>query len=324
LRADRHRVRFLDELIRGLDRVADRGMTVWLMAPAQRILGMDWVAPYLVKGSLNPKAAPVFVDGKMRTLRPFMWWADPSIVQRRLGCFRELTAALCGHPALSGWVVMDRVLDWPRPEFQTADLVLKSYCAEIRDRDETGDIFLSTGPSELLDPEMVQLLNGQVDGLLMRGVEGGLDRWGRCNDLTDEISLTAYLYSMAQWLFEKKAFLEMGWSMMAHQKLREKDLASADLLVRQGVSGITWLHLIDPDTGLRFQPPWSQRPGLENTGMLDQAGDPKDGMESLIREIRATGQGTGITDFIDIDMETYLADPHTHLRRLWDHFQESI
>ncbi len=324
LRSDRHTVRFLDEFIRGLDQVADRGMTVRLMATAQRILGMDWVAPYLVRGSLDSRAAPVFVDGKIRSLRPFTWWADPSIVRRRLGCFRDLVAAVSGHPALSGWVIMDRALEWPRPGFQIADLVLKSYCAEIRDRDETGDISLSLGVSELLDPEMVQLLAGQVDSLHMRGVEGGLDGWGRCRDLTEEISLTAYLYSMVQWLFQKQATMEIGWSMMTNRELREDILASIVILARQGVSNVKWLNLIDPDNRLLSQPPWNQRPGLEKTGMLDQAGDPKEGMDTLIREIRSGTEKNSVTDFIDIDQEAYLAGPHTHLRRLWDHFRESL
>lgn len=114
LKVNRHRVRYFDGLIRCLDQSEDAGVSIQIMAPAQRIMGMDWVAPYLVRGSLEERAAPVFVDGAMRTLRPYAWWADPSIVHKRLECFRELVAALCGHPALVGWIVMDRVLEWSR------------------------------------------------------------------------------------------------------------------------------------------------------------------------------------------------------------------
>jgi hypothetical protein len=323
LRADRHKVRFLDGLIQGLDQAEDAGVSIWLMAAAQRILGVDWVAPYLVRGSLDPRAVPVFVDGAMRSLRPFTWWADPSIVRKRLECFQELATALSGHAALTGWVIMDRALEWPRPEFQTADLILKSYCAEIRERDEAGEICLSLGVSGLLDPQMVQMLARQVDVLYMRGVEDGIDRWKRRYDLTEEVSLAAYLCSMAHWLFGKQVSLEIGWAMMTTMGLREEMLASVSVLGQQEASGVTWLNLIDPESRLLSQPPWNLRPGLEKTGLLDQGGDPKEGAETLIREIRSSPQKTNPTEFIDIDQKEYLSDPETHLRRLWDHFREA-
>jgi len=323
LRADRHKVRFLDGLIRGLDHLEDAGMKVWMMAPAQRILGVDWVAPYLVRGSLDPAAAAVFVDGAMRTLRPFTWWAEPSIVRKRLECFRELVAALSAHPALGGWIVMDRALEWPRPEFQAADLILKSYCAEIRDRDEAGEIWLSLGGSELLDPEMVQAMAGQVDGLYMRGIESGLDGLKMCRSLEEEMSLSAYLCSMAQWLFKKQVSLEIGWSLMTHAGLREEMPAAVCVLGRQEAPGVTWLSLIDPEKRLVSGPPWSLRPGLEKAGLLDQGGDPKDGVEPLIGELRSSPQKKRAADFIDIDRKAYLAEPQTHLTRLWGHFREA-
>jgi hypothetical protein len=323
LRSERHKVRFLDGLIRGLDQAEDAGMSVSLMAPAQRILGVDWVAPYLVRGSLDPRAAPVFVDGAMRTLRPFSWWTDLSIVRKRLECFRELAAALSGHPALTGWVIMDRALEWPRPEPQLADLLLKSYCAEIRARDEAGEICLSIGVSGLLHPQMVQMLAQQVDALYMRGVENGLNEWKRHYDPAEEMSLAAYLCSMAHWLFGKEVSPEIGWAMMTNMGLREETFASVSILEQREVSGVTWLNLIDPEKHLRSRPPWNLRPELEKTGLLDRGGDPKEGVETLIREIRSNPQKNRKTDFIDIDRNEYLADPETHLRRLWDHFREA-
>ncbi len=324
LRADRHKVRFLDGLIQGLDQAEDAGMRVLLMASAQRILGVDWVAPYLVRGSLDPGAAPVFVDGAMRNLRPFTWWADPSIVRKRVECFRELVAALSGHPALAGWIIMDRALEWPRPDIQTADLILKYHCAEIRARDEAGEICLSLGFSGLLEPRMMQLLAGQVEGLYLRGVENGLDGWKRRHDLTEEVSLAAYLCSMAHWLFEKEVSVEIGWAMMTMMGLREETLATVSILGQQEASGAAWLSLIDPGRRLLFQPPWNLRPGLEKTGLLDQGGDPKEGVETLIEEIRSGIQKGRVADFIDIDQTEYKTNPETHLRRLWDHFREAI
>jgi hypothetical protein len=322
LRPDRQKVRFLDGLIRCLDRAGDAGLSIWVMAPAQRILGMDWVAPYLVRGSLDPRAAPVFVDGAMRHLRPFRWWADPSIVRKRLACFQEIATAISGHPSLCGWVVMDRALEWSRPGIQAADLLVKSYCAEIRERQNDAMIWLSLGHSGLLTPELTQALIPKVDGLFLRGVEHELDGWRRRYDLAEEMTLTAYLCAMTRWLFKKEVSVEIGWADIAETDLEEA-VARASILTQQEAAGATWLHLIDPAGCLLSRPPWNQRPGLGKTGALDQGGEPKGYMEPLIRELRARPAKGANTDVIDMDQEEYLADPETHLRRLWGHFREA-
>jgi hypothetical protein len=110
----RAKVDFLDGLVRALDRVADAGLQVWLIAPAQRILGLDWVPPYLVRALRDPDATPVFVDGRIRNLWPFNWWADPSVIQKRIMMFREVVSAAQGHPALTGWLIMARAGYDPR------------------------------------------------------------------------------------------------------------------------------------------------------------------------------------------------------------------
>lgn len=324
IRAGRHQVRFLDELVRGLDQAEDAGMGIWLMAPAQRILGVDWVAPYLVSGSMDSRAVEVFVDGAMRPLRPFPWWKDPSIIGKRVQCFRELAAAVSGHPALGGWIVMDRVLEWSQPDPDVADWLLKSYCAEIRGRDQAREICLSLDLSGLVRPQMVQGLTRQVDALHMRGVENRLDAWTRRGSLANELSLACYLGSMARWLFGRPVSLEVGWGMMMDRGIEEEALQSVSALAQQEAAGITWVNLIDPENRLRSRPPWNLRPGPGETGLLDPGGDPKEGVEALIQEIHSMPVGSGGNmDFIDIDRTEYLADPKTHLRRLWDHFQEA-
>jgi len=283
---------------------------------------VDWVAPYLVRGAIQARAAPVFVDGALRTLRPFTWWADPYIVRKRVACVSELVAALSGHPALVGWMVMDRALEWPRPDLQTADLIFKSYCAEIRERDEKARIDLSIGVTELMDPGLVQGLAGQVDGICLRGVEAGGAGWMRYQDLTEEICLGAYLGSMARWLFQWPVTLEIGRA-MTETGVWEETLASVSILGHQEIFGVTWLNWMDPGPHLLSQPPWSLKGGLEGTGMLNHGGDPKEGVEVLIQEIRSGEPGRFVTDFIDIDQKGYMADPETHLKRLWGHFREA-
>ena len=145
LRTSRTKVRFLDHLIDTLEIAAESGIHVWIIFPAQRLLSMDWVPPYLVKGSVDLRADQVFVEGKVRRLRPYPWWRDPSILQKRIALFREVVSAVAGHPALSGWLIMDRAFEWARPDGNAADLIVRSTVAEIREKDEAQTILMSIG-----------------------------------------------------------------------------------------------------------------------------------------------------------------------------------
>jgi hypothetical protein len=169
---------------------------------------------------------------------------------------------------------------------------------------------------------MIQSLVPQVDGLYLRGVDHGPGSWRRPHDLAEEISLAAYFCSTARWLFKKEVSVDIGWAGLADTGLEEA-AATAPILSQQGAAGVTWLNLIDPATRLLSRPPWDQTPGLGRRGLLDQGADPKGGVETLIRGMGARPEKGPITGFIDIDREAYLADPETHLYRLWEHFREA-
>ena len=70
LGTSRAKVGFLDGLIEALNQVAEAKLTAWLIAPAQRVLGLDWVPPHLVRTVCDPQAGPVFVEGTIKNLRP--------------------------------------------------------------------------------------------------------------------------------------------------------------------------------------------------------------------------------------------------------------
>lgn len=204
-------VHYLDGLIRALDQLDEAGLPVCLIAPAQKTLGLNWVPPHLVKANPDPNADPVFVDGRVRNLQSFNWWEDPSIIQKRIKAFHELVNAASGHPALSGWLILDRSLEWSRPELEQADLVFKAFMAEIRECDETGIILLGLGWSELLDPEIAQLLSRQVNGMYLSGGERKLPGITAHAGLAGELELASYLGTMAGWLFRRPTEIEIGW-----------------------------------------------------------------------------------------------------------------
>lgn len=323
LGTSRAKVGFLGRLIQALDQVAEAGLTAWLIAPAQRVLGLNWAPPYLVRAVRDPEAALVFMDGRVRNLWPFDWWANTSFIQKRIKIFRELVDAVSGHSALTGWLIMDRALEWSRPDLQAADLVVKSFMAEIRECDERGSIYMGLGWLELLDPEMAQALIGQVDGVRMSGCEKQPPGIHKPADLPGELMMAAYLGTLARWLFGRPIEIEIGWGMLDKIGDTEETIEGFKRLASQGLAGVNWLSLIDPEPRIFTQPPWIIRTGLERIGLLDRGLAPKEQVETWLKEIHSGKPRDGFNDFIDISPQEYLDDPHTHLPRLWDHFRES-
>jgi hypothetical protein len=319
----RVKVGFLHGLIKALDRVAEAGIGAWLIAPTQQLLGLDWVAPNLVQGTRDRAASPVFVDGKVRQLRPLDWWAEPSVIQKRIRVFREVVSAVNGHPALRGWVILDRALEWVRPGLQAAHFVLRSFLGEIRDRDENATIYMGVGWSELLEPGLVQSLAGQVDGFRLSGLETWPPGLEGPTDAAGELWMASYLGTLSGWLFGAPTEIEVGWGLLGGAYDPERIMEAGQVLARQGVDGLTWLSLVDPESRLWDEPPWVLRPGLQEVGLLDQGLEPKAWVESWVQAACAVEPEESPRDFIDLSQEAYMEAPQTHLSRLWNHFLES-
>lgn len=323
LKTSKAKISYLEGLIKDLDQVAEAEVTAWLIAPAYRVLGLDWVPPHLVKAVRDLKAGRVFLEGRLRNLWPYNWWNDLSILQKRLKIFRELVAAVSGHPALTGWIIMDRALEWSRPDLEVADLVLKSFMAEIREGDEKGSICMGLGWSELLETEMAQALAQQVDAVRVSGLESlppGLDR---PDGPVGELLMASYLGTLSQWLLGRPIEVEIGWGFLDKAGNPEETLEAGKRLAKQGLAGVTWLSFIDPEPRLYTQPPWGQRAGLEQVGLMDQGLEPKEWAESLLKEICTTDVRFEDNDFIDVSPKEYLLDPQLHFLRLWEQFRES-
>jgi hypothetical protein len=322
-RGTRAKIAFLDGLVGALDQVAEAGLEARFIAPTQRMLGLDWAAPPMVAGFRDPSARAVFVDGKVRHLRPLAWWADPSLIQKRIGGLRELAGAVCGHPALTGWVILDRALEWVRPEIRAADWVLKAFLGEIRSHDEESVIHLGIGWSELLDPETVGALSPQVDGLHLSGLEVWPSDLRKPATGMHDFDAAAYLGVLSQWLFSRPIEVEVGWGFVDSLVDPEQVSEAGERLGRQALEGICWVSLADPEPGLHNTPPWVLRPGLSGTGLLDAGLEPKAWAELCISRIREGARDGKVADFVDVGAQEYTAEPRMHLSRLWDHFLES-
>ena len=315
------RVRHLDGLINALDRIHEAGLETWLTSPAQRLLGLDLAAPHLVRPASPETARPVFTSGRLRELAPYPWWRDPGIVRKRIEAVRELVAALAGHPGLGGWILFDRVLVWSRPGQVEADFIFRALADEIRSRDEGARIILALGFRELLAPDLALSLAGLADEIIINGLDEPLPGLGPNEDAAEEILWAAYLGSMARWLLNRPVNLEAGWAFSSRVRTDDELMAAAGRLNQSGLAGLAWPSLADPEPAIEKYPPWSLHQGLNDLGLLDWGGEPKEAAVDFLAATRSEGPDRVFDDFIDLSVEEYLSDPETHLPRLWEHFR---
>jgi len=146
---------------------------------------------------------------------------------------------------------------------------------------------------------------------------------GRPKDLGAELFVTAYLGTMAEWLFERPVEIEVGWGALNKSYDIEELLEGTRRFAGQGIAGMNWWSLVDPEPGIRSTPPWVLENGLEHVGLLDNHMEPKFHVETWITELLSSQPGKRIEDFIDMSLDEYLKGPNMHLPRLWEHFKES-
>ena len=321
IQSARSTVGFLDGLIQALNRIDEAGLKAWLMAPAQKVLGMDWVPPYLVRAVRDPAANRVFVDRKVRRLWPIDWWIDPSVIQRRIKALAEVVNALRGHPALTGWLLLDRALEWVRPEPQAAEWVYRSFAAEIRQDNEESCICLGLGWTEFLDPHLARGLANQADRVRISGLETWPEVLGNPGGPADDVLLASFLGLLGEWIFGHPTQVEIGWNLLGRESSFDELVRVDDERLVHGLSVSTWLSLVDPEPRMASTPPWSLRNGLESAGLLNWDVTPKPLLADWLKEALSDEPSKPDDDFIDISLDEYLADPATHFPRLWDHFR---
>ncbi len=318
----RERMVYLDGLVQALDQLESNRIGASLIFPSRKILGLNWVIPDLAGAFPVPDADPVFVAGKVRNLRPYEWWADPFVIQKSIRMFRELLAAVGGHPVIRGWSILDRTLEWGRPDGEAVYFFLKSLVAELRGRGEKEGLQMGVGWRELLRPQTVQRLSAELERMRIAGLEKVPPGFEAPGSLAEEVLLGAFLGSVVSWLLKERAGVELGWALSKEEPEREALIESGLRLAGQGLKELTWITLVDPDPSLQKAPPWALRSGLEQCGLLDRRLEPKRWVEEWIRKVQRQEPRTNPDDFIDLSREEYLEAPEMHLGRLWDHFRE--
>ena len=316
----RRLVRYLDGVVEALDRLAEAGLTAMIMAPAQRLLGVNWTPPYLLRSDPDPGAEPVFCAGRVRRLGPYPWWSEPVLVRKRVRLFQEIAACVRGHPGVAGWVVMDGMMDWARPDLAVADLLSNTFCSEIRESDEAWEPCLSLSWQELLDPEFTTGPALRADRILLRGLERGSRPWGHLQNPVVELVGAAYLGLMARWLWHRPVTVETGWSKPGIGP-DEDGLLEVGRRLAGHDTRLAWATLLDPCRSIHDHPPWGVRPEWRDVGLFDEGGQPKALTAVLMEAFSSEPSAGDAYHFIDIDVDKYVQNPAMHLNRLWEHFR---
>ena len=139
-----------------------------------------------------------------------------------------------------------------------------------------------------------------------------------------EIFMAAYMGTIARWVFEYPVEVEIGWSGFDGTKNFDEEIQAGECLAGQGLNGVSWNTLVDPEPTLYDTPPWNLRSGVRNGGVLDPGLEPKAWTDAVIQSIRSDRHGSPIEEFIDLDKGAYFEDPHLHLARLWPHFLDAV
>jgi hypothetical protein len=275
---------------------------------------------------MDPGGDPVFLDGNIRFLKAYEWWADPSIIERRIHWLRDLLSAVNGHPAISGWIILNRELEWARPDVQAAEFVLKSVVTEIQERNEEMTVYLGISWQEFAYPEIVRGLAGEVDGFFISGLEKRLRNFEGDENPAKEALVAAYLAALARWLFKKEVEIEMGWRFSEELENEGAWYEAGERMASGGLGGINWLSLCDPLSNLNEEPPWVLHEGLAQASLLSRTLSRKEGLEEWFQDIRSVPAlpEEEAVEFVDVSREEYFADPGKHLSRLWIRFKEGL
>ncbi|MBN1105149.1 MAG: hypothetical protein JXL84_17175, partial [Deltaproteobacteria bacterium] len=165
---------------------------------------------------------------------------------------------------------------------------------------------------------------GVVDGIHMTGLDRRLPGIPGPAGLEEETLLAGYLSSLSHWLFRKPLDVEIGWGLLHGPGDPESAQENLARLATEEIAGVHWVNLADPQPGIRKDPPWGLRQGLDQAGLLDSRLDPKEHFEAWIGTLRTAEARKTDLDFIDIDEDEYLSDPRMHLPRLWRHYRDAV
>lgn len=322
------RIEFLDRLIQALETAHDNNTGVVLKPLAGPVLDLDWKTRDLVRPPNWSGKKQVFMEGKVRLLSPMDWWSDPSLVKRRITSLRELVSAVAGHPAIQGWLLLDRELDWSRPDEQAAEFVFRSLMAEIREHNESAPIALGISWEEIRRPELVSALALVADSLSIdiHGFQGnGREKSG---GLALELLGGAFIATLAKWIWPRPVETIVGRA-LGREEINDQVLEAAQALARvlearPKTGTLSWFNLVDPSPEKALEPPWNLSPGLSRSGLLNHRAEPKEKLIPLLDALKTSGLSEWEPGFLDISQDEYVDQPKMHLSRLWDHFLESL
>jgi endo-1,4-beta-mannosidase len=239
----------------------------------------------------------------------------------------EVTSVMKGHPALWGWDLGNEPSNAYRPENpEQARTWLQSMVEAIRKEDGKHPITIGLHQEDLEESRgMGPAEVAEFCDLLTMHAYPAYSGWSR--NKTDPF-FPVYLVELSRWLSGGKEvwMSEFGISTGSDPSSVDEESAShyaADVLEQlrlHGVPGALWWCYGDYAPPIWENPPFREKVHERSFGMIRNDQTPKGIASVLDKADRNASEAKPPLNWVDLDPESYWADPGFHIRRLYRNF----
>ena len=332
----------LDRLVEVLDTAAEKNIKVVVTLFTGHACSMNWLPPWMLLASTERGQYQVFSLEKVRSNKIRNPYAEAEIMEAQVYLLKELTNAVCGHPALFSWDLGNEPSLWAvSPDNFAAELWLQAMTETLRESDDRLPVTLSFHVSDL----------GRRQGLTLGMAAKYMDylsinaqprRVPWAEDFFSPV-LPPFLGSVTAWLGKCPVMIqEFGlatkttlpvprgftWDSNSEQLLvSEEDAAlfTEDALLhlqRSQFMGAFWKSFGDYHPSIWEWPPLDKHVNERFSGLVRYDGSPKVAASVLTSEPKRCRKERISSEWLDISQEEYYQDPDGHLGRLYGRFRE--
>ncbi|MCG6979787.1 MAG: hypothetical protein LJE88_00115 [Deltaproteobacteria bacterium] len=332
----------LDRLVEVLDTAAEKNIKVVVTLFTGHACSMNWLPPWMLLASTERGQYQVFSLEKVRSNKIRNPYAEAEIMEAQVYLLKELTNAVCGHPALFSWDLGNEPSLWAvSPDNFAAELWLQAMTETLRESDDRLPVTLSFHVSDL----------GRRQGLTLGMAAKYMDylsinaqprRVPWAEDFFSPV-LPPFLGSVTAWLGKGPVMIQefglatkttlpvpqgLTWGSNSEQLLvSEEDAAlfTEDALLhlqRSQFMGAFWKSFGDYHPSIWEWPPLDKHLNERFSGLVRYDGSPKVAASVLTSEPKRCRKERISSEWLDISQEEYYQDPDGHLGRLYGRFRE--
>ena len=332
----------LDRLVELLETADEKNIKVVVTLFTGHLCGMNWLPPWMLLASADPKKTPVFSLGKVRFNRIGNQYDEAEIMEGQIYFLEEMANAVAGHPALFSWDLGNEPsrCSVALNKFRV-ELWLQAMTETLKEKDDRVPLTLGFHFGDLRRSEGLTpgLAAKYLDYLSINGQHQGIP-WA---DDPLAPTLPSFLGSMVRWLGKGPVMIKefglatksilpgargsAGGGEVDPLLVSEEDaalLAENTLLHlrRSHLMGAFWKSYGDYHPAIWKWPPLDQRQTERFSGLVRYDGTPKDAVSVLKSGPSVSGLEEISSEWLDLTHEEYYQDPDQHLRRLYGRFRE--